>query len=37
MAEKQPSESIYNQILKSYGECPSVLAMMVRCEFQILR
>ena len=27
MAEKQPSESIYNQIVKAYGECPSVQAI----------
>ena len=27
MAEKQPSESIYNQIVKAYDECPSVQAI----------
>ena len=29
MAEKQPSESIYNQIVKAYDECPSVQAISV--------
>ena len=27
MAEKQPNESIYTQIVKAYGECPSVQAI----------
>ena len=27
MAEKQPSESVYNQIVKAYDECPSVQAI----------
>ena len=27
MAEKQPGENIYNQIVKAYGECPSVQAI----------
>ena len=27
MAEEQQSESIYNQIVKAYGECPSVQAL----------